>query len=122
MVKERMIDIMHRFSGIIAHLCTFVSDSLKQLKNSIDKGIDKIIGAIYTLSRYILELAESLTGEMFKFFVRFRSLANSKGFDLSRMEVKVPSIGFESLSMAGFTIPFPKIQSPEILMIVESGK
>lgn len=122
LVKEKTSNVIHRFSGIISHLCKFVSDSLEDLKNSLGMGVDKIIKAFYSLSKYFLELAENLTDEMFKFLVRFRSIANSKGFDLSKTEVKVPTVGFESIDLVGFNIPFPKIQSPEILLVVEGKK
>jgi len=69
-----------------------------------------------------LELVQNLTEEMFRFLVKFNSIAHSKGFELSKMELKIPSVKFESLNIMGVTIPFPKIQIPEILLTVDSGK
>ena len=83
---------------------------------------NKVIDAFVCLSTRFLELVQNLTDEMFKFILKFRSIAHSKGFQLSKMQVKIPYVGFESKNIFEITIAFPKIQSPEILLTAESDK
>jgi hypothetical protein len=119
-IKNMINGIIQRFSGVVSHLCKIITDSLNKLENELVNLTNKVIDAFVSLSTRFLELVQNLTDEMFKFILKFRSIAHSKGFQLSKMEVKIPSVGFESLRIFGITIPFPKIQSPEILLTVES--
>jgi len=121
-IRKKINGIIQRFSGIVSHLCKFITDSLNKLENDVVTLTDKIVDTFLSLSARFLELVQNLTEEMFKFLVKFKSIAHSKGFELSKMEVKIPSVEFESLNIFGVSIPFPKIQSPEILMTVDSNK
>jgi hypothetical protein len=56
---------------------------------------------------------------MFKFLAHVGSLANKKGFRVSKIEVKIPSVKFETVSLVNFNLSIPKMESPEMLFTID---
>jgi hypothetical protein len=125
-VKDRITKVGDRFKGIIAHFGTRMNESLDTLgrlsEGVIEKVSNKILDAFISISTHFLDLVENLTVQMFKFLMHFGSLAKKKGFQVSKIDIKFPSIKFETVPLFTFNIPLPKIESPEVLISVENKK
>jgi hypothetical protein len=125
-VKTRITVVGNRFKGSIAHFGTLMVESLDTLgrlsEGVIEKVSDKILNAFISISTHFLDLVENLTVQMFKFLMHFGSLAKKKGYQVSKIDIKFPSIKFETVSLITFNIPLPKIESPEVLISVENKK
>jgi hypothetical protein len=123
-VKKRINLVANRFKGNIAHFGTRMLESLDTLgklsEGLIEKVSNKILDTFISISTHFLDLVENLTGQMFKFLMRFGSLAKEKGYKVSKIDIKFPSIKFETVPLFTFNIPLPKIESPEVLISVEN--
>jgi len=125
-VKDRITRVGDRFKGNIAHFGTRMNESLDTLgrlsEGVIEKFSKKILDAFISISTHFLDLLENLTVQMFKFLMYFGSLAKKKGFQVSKIDIKFPSIKFETVPLFTFNLPLPKIESPEVLISVENKK
>ncbi len=121
-IQKKVEQVAERFKGIISHLCRYMIGSLNELKAAFKKGETAIIKAFTSLAENFLDLIENLMEQMFKFLTQFGSIAKSKGFQLSKIDIKIPSIKFEPVMLFMVSIPLPKIESPEIMLSIESGK
>jgi hypothetical protein len=121
-IQKKIEQVAERFKGIISHLCRYMIGSLDELKAAFKKGETAIIKAFTSLAENFLDLIENLMEQMFKFLTQFGSIAKSKGFQLSKIDIRIPSVKFEPVMLFMVSIPLPKIESPEIMLSIESGK
>jgi hypothetical protein len=121
-IQRKVEQVAERFKGIISHLCRYMIGSLDELKAAFKKGETAIIKAFTSLAENFLDLVENLMEQMFKFLTQFGSIAKSKGFQLSKIDIRIPSVKFEPVMLFMVSIPLPKIESPEIMLSIESGK
>ena len=66
------------------------------------------------------DLVENLTEQMFKFLTQFGSIAKAKGYQVSKIDIKIPSVKFEPVPLFTFSVPLPKMESPEVLLSIET--
>jgi hypothetical protein len=121
-IQKKVEQVAERFKGIISHLCRYMVGSLDELKAALKKGETAIIKAFTSLAENFLDLIENLMEQMFKFLTQFGSIAKSKGFQLSKIDIRIPSVKFEPVMLFMVSIPLPRIESPEIMLSIESGK
>ncbi len=123
-IKDRVDDVSKIFKGKIAHFGTLMLESLDKLSNIggkiIKEGVDKVLSTFISLSANFLDLVQTLTVQMFKFLTQLGSIAKAKGFTISKIDVKIPSVKFEPVPVFGFSIPLSKLESPEILLNVDT--
>jgi hypothetical protein len=123
-VKMRINLISNRFKGSIAHLCTRMLESLDELVKfggeAVQKVFDKILNGFISLAARFLDLIGKLTEGMFKFLTDFGTIAQTKGYKVSKIDIKIPSVKFEPVPLFGFSVPLPKMESPEVLFSVET--
>lgn len=58
---------------------------------------------------------------MFKFLTQFGSVAKAKGFNVSKIDIKISPVKFQPVSLFGVSIPIPNIESPEISLSIETN-
>jgi hypothetical protein len=121
-IQKKVEQVAERFKGIISHLCRYMVGSLDELKAALKKGETAIIKAFTSLAENFLDLIENIMEQMLKFLTQFGSIAKSKGFNLSKIDIKIPSVKFEPVILFMVSIPLPKIDPPEITLSIESGK
>jgi molecular chaperone GrpE (heat shock protein) len=121
-IRKKVEQVVERLKGLISHLCRYMIGTLDAFKEALKKGENAIINAFTSLAERFLDLIENLMEQMFKFLTQFGSIAKSKGFQLSKIDIRIPSVKFESVILFMVSIPLPKIESPEIMLSIESGK
>ena len=60
----------------------------------------------------------TLTEQLFKFLTSFGSIAAAEGYYISSIEIKVPTLKFEYVSMFQVSIPLPNIDPPEMTLSI----
>jgi hypothetical protein len=68
-----------------------------------------------------LDLISNITEQMFKFLTQFGSVAKAKGYDISKIDIKISSVRFEPVSLFGVSVPIPKVETPEISLSIETN-
>ena len=60
---------------------------------------------------------------MLDFLSRFRVIVKEKGYSVSKIEIKIPSIKFEFKNIFGLIpVPLPKIDPPDLTVTIEPEK
>jgi hypothetical protein len=59
---------------------------------------------------------------MFKFLTRFGEVANTKGYSVSQIDIKISSVKFEFVNLFFVSIPIPKVEPPEITVSIQKDK
>lgn len=121
-IKNKVQLVVERFYGIISHVGTRMIESLDNLYEEIKKGPNAILNAFISLSERLLDLVGQLTEEMFKFLTQLGVVAKKQGYELSNIDIKIPSVKFALVQLFMFSIPLPMIETPEILLSVEFNK
>ena len=108
-VKNRINVLSNRFKGSIAHYGTDMLESLDELgklsklgKDVIEGVLNKMLDAFISLSAHFLDLVENLSEEMFKLLTQFGPVAKAKGYQVSKIDIKIPSVKFEPVPL--FTV------------------
>lgn len=123
--KERISSIIQRIKGSVSEIGHSLIDQLESLKNLFKNMIDNnissfsdfkniILKELNSISKKLHEFISKLIDRMFDFLTKFGSLAKSKGFPVSKIEIKIPTIKLEFLGVFGFSIPIPKLDPPEM--------
>jgi hypothetical protein len=133
-IKQKIQDVKSRISSIVDKIKGSVSELGRSLLSSLDnidetitefvnEGVagasklkNKIIEGLKAASNKFQSLISKLIEKMFGFLSQFGELAKSKGFPVSKVELKVPTIKFEYTSIFGFSIPLPGLSAPEMTL------
>ena len=121
-VRKKVQQLADRFKGIMSHLGRYLLESLDELKDSLRKSGDAIVNAFASFSERFLDLMQNLMEQMFKFLTQFGIIAEKKGFQISKIDIRLPSIKFEPVTLFLVSIPFPKIEAPDIRLSIDVGK
>jgi hypothetical protein len=92
---------------------------LDNIGDTLRRGKQAIINAFMSVSDYFVEFLVTLTEQMFKFLTKFRSIASSEGYSISNIQIKIPSLRFEYVSMFEISIPLPNIDPPEMTLSID---
>jgi hypothetical protein len=119
-VKNKIQTVSKRFKGILAHSGTCLLCLLKTVKDSLDKGANKIIHLFTSIIDGFLDLMQTLTEKMFNFMAQIDTMAKKSGFQISQLNMTMPSIKFEYVNLFMISLPVPQIESPEISVSFDS--
>jgi hypothetical protein len=117
-IKTKIQQVMGRLRGIAESLENSIIDLLDKIEDVLKKGSDAIINAFISLSDYFVEFMVTLTEQMFKFLTKFGSIAAAEDYKISNIEIKIPSLKFEYVSMFSVSIPLPNIDPPEMTLSI----
>jgi len=118
-IKERIEKIINKIKGIAAGFGDVFLESLKTLKDAITEGKEKILQVFKDISEKFQDFIINLIEQMFKFLGRFGSMAEEKGFAISKIDVKIPSIKFDFVNFGLISIPIPKIDPPDMTVTIQ---
>jgi hypothetical protein len=124
-IKDRITTIIEKIKGAVSETGRLLLSELDAISdfisNSVKAGITKvtdlknvIINSLNSASRKFQEFILKLIETMFDFLSKFGDLAKNKGFPVSSVEIKAPTIKYEFMTIIGFSIPIPKIDPPEM--------
>lgn len=113
-IRVAVSAIHDRISGIVSTAARSVLESLDDVKDSIGKGLEAVGKAVDGLAHRFYRMVLSLIGTMFSFAADVSSEANKKGFDFRDLSLEFPSLEFDFLKLATFSIPIPKSVIPKL--------
>lgn len=110
--------VINRLQGIAETFGKSITDLLGDFENILKQGPEAIINAFSSISDHFVQFMVTLTEQMFKFLTKFSSVADSGGYAISNIQIKIPSLKFEYVNMFQVSIPLPNIDPPEMTLTI----
>ncbi|HEY7082371.1 MAG TPA: hypothetical protein VH500_21995 [Nitrososphaeraceae archaeon] len=120
-IITRVGHVIHRLHGIFESVGKSITDSLGTLKDTMMKTPEEIINAFSSISDHFIQFMVTLPAHMFKILAKISSIAESEGYKISNIEIKIPSLKFEYVTMFEVSIPLPNIDPPEMTVTINQS-
>ncbi|MBS3921957.1 MAG: hypothetical protein KGZ37_02255 [Nitrosarchaeum sp.] len=121
-IKKSISTIIERMREFVLNLGEDIQSHLVELEESLSKGLgeakNKITEVFEKISDKFHTMIEILLQKMFEFLNRFSELAQTHGFGVTKIQVKLPSIKLEVQGL--FPIPIPTIDAPDVTVDISA--
>lgn len=113
-LKSRITEVIRRLSGIVGLIGQELASAVDELGKAIEAKMAQFVERLKSTMEKIHQLTLTLIRKMFKFLGEIQEIAKENKWSIKQILVEMPSCDVNVVTVIGFPVPIPKINTPKL--------